>query len=129
VRPLVPQFGTPSRNGSGASGGKPHALKAIDSAIVVRHTAFGRRLQISVSMPPRKPRKSNRPTASRFTPDDILRAIAGVEAAGLLVHEVEITPTGSIKIFTGPRSDSAAREANSINPQVEAKTTKKQAKI
>lgn len=44
----------------------------------------------------------------RFTPDDILRAIKGVEGAGLEVYAVEITSTGSIKIFTGPSSGAIA---------------------
>lgn len=38
-----------------------------------------------------------------FTPQDIVRAIKGVKAAGLEVYGVEITPTGTIKISTGPR--------------------------
>jgi len=36
----------------------------------------------------------------RFTPGDIMRAIAGVEAAGLQVYEVEITSAGAVKIST-----------------------------
>jgi hypothetical protein len=36
----------------------------------------------------------------RFTPNDIVRAIDGVTAAGLQVYAVEITPTGAIKINT-----------------------------
>jgi len=47
----------------------------------------------------------------RFTPDDIVRAIAGVEAAGLEVYGVEITSTGAIKISTGPRAELGANEA------------------
>jgi len=41
----------------------------------------------------------------RFTPDDIVRAIEGVEKAGLHIHSVEITLTGDIKITTGPRGE------------------------
>ena len=48
----------------------------------------------------------------RFTPEEIVRAIAGVEAAGLQVYSVEITSTGSIKITTGPRAEpSAAKQS------------------
>ena len=48
----------------------------------------------------------------RFTPEEIVRAIAGVEAAGLQVSGVEITSTGSIKISTGPRAEpSAAKQS------------------
>jgi hypothetical protein len=47
----------------------------------------------------------------RFTPADIVRAIAGVEAAGLQVFGVEITATGAIKISTGPRAEAGANEA------------------
>jgi hypothetical protein len=41
----------------------------------------------------------------RFTPDDIVRAIEGVETAGLNIYSVEITLTGNIKITTGPRRE------------------------
>jgi hypothetical protein len=47
----------------------------------------------------------------RFTPSDIVRAIVGVEAAGLQVYEVEITSAGAIKISTGPRTETSANEA------------------
>jgi hypothetical protein len=47
----------------------------------------------------------------RFTPDDIVRAIAGVEAAGLQVYEIEITSAGAIKISTRPRAEASADEA------------------
>ena len=47
----------------------------------------------------------------RFTPEEIVRAIAGVEAAGLQVYGVEITSTGSIRISTGPRAEASAHEA------------------
>jgi hypothetical protein len=40
-----------------------------------------------------------------FTPDDIVRAIEGVEKAGLQVYRVEVTPPGAIKIAIGPRSE------------------------
>ena len=38
-----------------------------------------------------------------FTPDDIVRAIDGVEKAGFDIYSVEISLTGDIKITTGPR--------------------------
>jgi FixJ family two-component response regulator len=38
-----------------------------------------------------------------FTPNDIVPAIKGVEAAGLKVYGVEIAPTGAINIWTQPR--------------------------
>ena len=41
-------------------------------------------------MPPRKPIPSHQ--KPRFTPQNITRAIEGVEAAGLEVYGVEITP-------------------------------------
>jgi len=49
----------------------------------------------------------------RFTPDDIIRAVAALEAAGLQVYGVEITPTSTIKISTKPprrkmKSDASA---------------------
>ena len=81
-------------------------------------------------VPPRKDiptKRSKNPGRPRFTPDDIVRAIDGVEAAGLLVYYVEITPTGSIKIITGPRSDGPADQTSDVGLQAEAKTTKKQA--
>jgi len=71
-------------------------------------------------------RKENREQL-RFTPKDIVRAIEGVEAAGLPVYGVEISPTGSIKIITATRSDPAIVETNDANPQAETKPTKKQA--
>jgi hypothetical protein len=40
-----------------------------------------------------------------------MRAIAGVEAAGLRVYEVEITSAGTIKIGTRPRAEAGANEA------------------
>jgi hypothetical protein len=56
-------------------------------------------------MPPRKtdPR-------IQFTPDDIVRAIEGVEKAGLDIYSVEITLKGDIRVTTGPRSKKAATE-------------------
>ena len=59
-------------------------------------------------VPRRKVPNKNPSVALRFTPNDIMRAIAGVEAAGLPVYEVEITTTGSIKIGTGPRTEKSA---------------------
>jgi hypothetical protein len=66
----------------------------------------------------------------RFTPSDIVRAIAGVEAAGLPISAVEITPTGTIKINVGSRIEgSAGAPKNEAQPIFEArpKLTKKQA--
>jgi hypothetical protein len=40
----------------------------------------------------------------RFTPNDVVLAIKGVEAAGLEVYGVEITPTGAIYVWTRPAS-------------------------
>src|SRR5262249_32271644 len=48
---------------------------------------------------PTPPEKGQQP--SRFTLDDIERAILGVKRAGLVVRSVEITATGSIKIEAG----------------------------
>lgn len=65
----------------------------------------------------------------RFTPHDIVRAIKGVEAAGLEIYEVEITATGSIKISTGPSSGAIA-PLTTIDDSVtgdHTKPTKKQA--
>jgi hypothetical protein len=64
----------------------------------------------------------------RFTPDDILRAIAAVEAAGLQVCVVEITFTGSIKINTKPSRHKAKPDAStSASPPNEKAATKKRA--
>jgi len=63
--------------------------------------------------PPRKDipstQKMSRKTL-RFTPADIVRAIDGVEAAGLQVCGVEITPTGVIKMTRGLASISQLRK-------------------
>jgi len=65
---------------------------------------------------PTSPKKG--PQASlRFTPADIVRAIAGVEASGLHVFGVEITPTGTIKISTGPRAEVSAAGSNEVKRQ------------
>jgi hypothetical protein len=47
----------------------------------------------------------------RFTPDDIVQAIEGVEKAGLQISSVEITPAGSILITTGSRGAAASPSA------------------
>jgi hypothetical protein len=52
---------------------------------------------------PNKSRKKE-----RFTVGDIVRAIESVEATGLEVLSVEITPSGTIKIATGPRQKRVA---------------------
>jgi hypothetical protein len=51
-----------------------------------------------------------------------VRAIEGVEAS---VYGIEVTATGSIKVFTGPRSETA--ETKVPVSGAEAKTTKKHA--
>ena len=53
----------------------------------------------------------------RFTPQDIVRAIEGVETAGLEVYGVEITPTGTIKISTGPRRKSDGQSDGFVIPE------------
>ena len=45
---------------------------------------------------------------ARFTVEDIVRAIESVEATGLEVLSVEITPNGAIKISIGPRKKTVA---------------------
>src|SRR5262249_7485813 len=42
-------------------------------------------------------------TCAAFNRDEIVRAIEAVTKAGLTVHSVEITTSGSIKIETEPR--------------------------
>jgi hypothetical protein len=75
----------------------------------------------------RKDLSSNQksPERVRFTPNDIVRAIAGVEAAGLQVCGVEITPTGAINIWTQP-SQAVADKQISTKPD-ETRPVKKQA--
>jgi hypothetical protein len=66
----------------------------------------------------------------RFTPDDIVRAIEGVEKAGLQVYRVEITPSGAIKIAIGPRSETGAAATNiTAETQGETKSIKKQPQV
>ena len=55
--------------------------------------------------------RNERGNRLRFTPEEIVRAIAGVEAAGLQVFGVEITPTGAINISTGPRAEASPNDA------------------
>jgi hypothetical protein len=60
-------------------------------------------------VPPRKiPNRNKNDGPLRFTTGDIVRAIAGVEAAGLPISAVEITPTGTIKISIGSRIEGSA---------------------
>jgi hypothetical protein len=77
----------------------------------------------------RKGTPTNQKTARerlRFTPGDIVRAIEGVEAAGLKVYAVEITPTGAIKISTqASRREAAADATTSTDTPNEARTPKK----
>ena len=72
------------------------------------------------------PSKKSQQASLRFTPADIVRAIAGVQAAGLEVYGVEITPTGSIKISTGLRAEASANEAKrqSLDETVPTKNEK-----
>jgi hypothetical protein len=49
--------------------------------------------------------RSKNPERPRFTPDEIVRAIDAVTKAGLTIHSVEITNSGSIKIETQPRKE------------------------
>ena len=66
----------------------------------------------------------------RFTPGDIVRAIAGVEAAGLPIYAVEITPTGIIKISVGSRikgGTGALKNEAAANFETKPKLTKKPA--
>ena len=82
-------------------------------------------------MPSRKvPNRTKNREALRFTTDDIVRAIEGVEAAGLPVCVVEITLAGSIKISTGSTNEGStgARKNEAIaNSRAEPILTKKQA--
>ena len=47
-------------------------------------------------------KRSENAERPRFTADEIVRAIDAVTKAGLTVHSVEITNSGSIKIETQP---------------------------
>jgi hypothetical protein len=84
-------------------------------------------------MPPRKAISTKRIKKSdplRFTPDDIVRAIKGVEEAGLQVYSVEITRTGAINIRTAPFPEAPAASPDkkaSSNHQDEAEPTRKKA--
>jgi hypothetical protein len=71
--------------------------------------------------------KSNQPKlAQRFTADEIVRAIDAVTAAGLTVHSVEITQSGSIKIETGPRQQQLSKGMTIPNDaNVQPETAKK----
>jgi hypothetical protein len=78
---------------------------------------------VACPQPPKKGTKNREP--QRFTPDDIVRAIEGVEKAGLQILGVEITPTGAIKIATGPRSETGtAATNNNADTQGETKSIK-----
>jgi hypothetical protein len=82
-------------------------------------------------VPPHKiPNRNKNHGPLRFTPGDIVRAIAGVEAAGLPISAVEITPTGTIKISVGSRIEgkaSALKNEAAANFEAKPKLTKKQA--
>jgi hypothetical protein len=81
-------------------------------------------------MPSRKARllkkqiKNRKPR--RVAPKDIVRAIDDVEAAGLQIYGVEITPTGSIRIITTPLSDSNVADKSNADPQAETEPSNKQ---
>jgi hypothetical protein len=79
-------------------------------------------------VPTRKiPNRNKNDGPLRFTPGDIVRAIAGVEAAGLPISAVEITPTGTIKISTLPSgSEAETDEPARTNPDA-SRPVKKQA--
>lgn len=61
-------------------------------------------------------KQQERREASRFTTDDIVRAIEAVEQAGQTVYGVEITAEGSIKIST----TSPFKRAATSNPDTSA---------
>ena len=71
-------------------------------------------------------KKNRKP--ERFTLTDIVRAIEGVEAAGLKIYSVEITLTGAINIVTQrPTRQAQTDTQNSATPPSETKPIKKQA--
>jgi hypothetical protein len=70
------------------------------------------------------PPNQNKDASQRFTPDDIVCAIEGVEKAGLKIYSVEITLTGDIKITTG-RTESRAASGSSADNEGPAKSAKK----
>jgi hypothetical protein len=59
--------------------------------------------------------------STRFTADEIVRAIEAVERAGLQIRNVEITSTGSILITTGPHS---AAEASGMDEALPLRSKK-----
>ena len=71
--------------------------------------------------------KANLPKAAqRFTADEIVRTIESVTKAGLTVHSVEITHSGSIKIETQPRQErSSAAKTAPATANVQDETLKK----
>jgi hypothetical protein len=80
---------------------------------------------------PRKATPTNRstnPERPRFTAEDIVRAIDGVEKAGLQIDGVEITVTGDIKITIrrsrGEKSG-AASDTTTADTQAHEKSVKK----
>jgi len=72
---------------------------------------------------PTPPEKGQQP--SRFTLDDIERAILGVKRAGLVVRSVEITATGSIKIEAGRHKEADASMPEASEQQEEKQPARK----
>jgi len=69
------------------------------------------------------PKRNQRKVTRRFSADDIVRTVEAMEKAGLTVHSVEITKSGSIKIETQPSKRAASSAPDNANVQTE--TTKK----
>jgi len=69
----------------------------------------------------KKTKKDHPASSRRFIPDDIVWAIEGVEKAGLEVHSVEVTVTGSILITTSTASRRPLNNANSKDEALAAK--------
>jgi hypothetical protein len=92
-----------------------HIEAALRNLATSNSCEYGWLHAIVKPMAPRKDKptypKKGQQGSLRFTPADIVRAIAGVEAAGLQVFGIEITPTGAIKISTGPCAEASANEA------------------
>ena len=65
--------------------------------------------------------------AQRFTADEIVRAIDAVTTAGLTVHSVEITISGSIKIETQPHKQRPSRTTTDTANVLDETLKKKQA--
>jgi hypothetical protein len=74
--------------------------------------------------PNRLKKQKKSPEASRFTPNDIVRAIEAVHEAGLTVYSVEITLNGSMRIHTtsplkraaAPKLETSAEALDDVQP-------------